>query len=708
MKCYLLFLLLLVHSNPAFAQEAVNIPVDFMAKTLEKTEVLYLQDKKTITLEDILTSVYQEQFKVLPKNNHSFGINDDAFWLKIKLQKDSGNSLDTYNLELAYPLLDSVQLFYQTKEGLWQTETTGDAIPFSSRKIKHRNFVFALTLQGHDVQSFYIRIRSKGSLVIPLILHQPSTLRESQAKEDILYGIFYGALFIMGMYNLFIFFVLKDRNYFLYTLVIVCNLIFQANFSGHSIQYLWGDHISWSNTAVLFFTHLLFTANLTFSTSFLRVEKHQPVLYYAALLLIALNIIFSFFVFISDYNFMVRFTLPIVSLSTLVIILSGIWTWAKGSQYARLFVIAWAFYVTGGVLQQLKHYGVLSSSFWTENSTLLGSSLEVIFLSFALADKIIYYRKNVKLAQKKLLDKSIENARLIEEQNDLLESEVEKRTHQLQLANEEVKVANESLQKVLDTVEVQRDNILSSINYAQRIQRASLPAERQFRKLLPESFVLFKPRDVVSGDFYFIRKIEGKIILSAIDCTGHGVPGAFMTFIVHTGLSDISVFHKMTAPNKILYWLHKGVQYTLQQKRTGNSDGMDMALVTIDEENKKMMYAGARNPLVYIQNGEMHQIKGDKISIGGMQKEKERIFTSHEIDISTPTSFYLFSDGYQDQFGGEKGKKFMSKRFRNLLFDIHQKPMQEQREVLDQKIREWMEVGNEEQIDDILVIGVKV
>jgi len=181
-----------------------------------------------------------------------------------------------------------------------------------------------------------------------------------------------------------------------------------------------------------------------------------------------------------------------------------------------------------------------------------------------------------------------------------------------------------------------------------------------------------------------------------------------MSFIAHTGLSDMSVFHKMTSPSNILNWLHTGIRYTLQQKRTDNVDGMDMALVSIDLESRKLEFAGARSPLINIQNGELHQVKGDKMSIGGTVREVERSFTTHEIDISKPTSFYLFSDGYQDQFGGEKGKKFMGKQLRNLLFEIHEKPMQEQREILDQRIREWMAVGDEEQIDDILVVGVRV
>ena len=158
--------------------------------------------------------------------------------------------------------------------------------------------------------------------------------------------------------------------------------------------------------------------------------------------------------------------------------------------------------------------------------------------------------------------------------------------------------------------------------------------------------------------------------------------------------------------DQILSQLHQGIREALQQKETQTNDGMDMALISLDLENKKLEFAGAKNPLIYIQKGEIHQIKGDKIPIGGEQREMERVFTSHEVDISQPTTFYLFSDGYQDQFGGKKGKKFMSNRFKELLFEIHEKPMEKQKMILEETLISWM--GKEEQVDDILVMGVRV
>lgn len=279
---------------------------------------------------------------------------------------------------------------------------------------------------------------------------------------------------------------------------------------------------------------------------------------------------------------------------------------------------------------------------------------------------------------------------------------------EIQHKNKEIQIVNGTLQTTLNTVEHQKNEILSSINYAKRIQNSILPTKEQFEKLLPDSFVFFQPRDIVSGDFYFIREIKGKIILAAIDCTGHGVPGAFMSFIGHLGLTSLTTIAQITSASELLKQLNIGIRFTLQQERTKTNDGMDMALVVIDKENKTLEFSGAKNPLIYLQNNELTVIKGDKTPIGGEQKEDERLFTTHRIDISQPTTFYLFSDGYQDQFGGDQNRKFMIKRFRELLLEIHQKPMQEQKEILNQTIQDWMKKADEKQIDDILVVGCRV
>lgn len=267
-------------------------------------------------------------------------------------------------------------------------------------------------------------------------------------------------------------------------------------------------------------------------------------------------------------------------------------------------------------------------------------------------------------------------------------------------------------------IEHKNKNIVASITYAQRIQQAMLPGEEKIRAIFPESFVFFRPRDIVSGDFYWFTTLTDtqglveKAIITAVDCTGHGVPGAFMSLLGINLLNEIVNVRNITHADLILNELHKGIRQTLRQAETKTNDGMDMALCIIDFKNKELEYAGAKNAIFYVQNREATFIKGDIIPIGGEQREQERIFTKHIISLTDrdglpiPTSFYLFSDGYPDQFGEMTNKKFGSKKLKELLAQIHLLPAEDQKNMLRQAFEEWKGASN--QIDDILVIGVTV
>lgn len=258
-------------------------------------------------------------------------------------------------------------------------------------------------------------------------------------------------------------------------------------------------------------------------------------------------------------------------------------------------------------------------------------------------------------------------------------------------------------------IDQQNKNIKSSINYAQRIQEAMLPKLDVQQKLLSEVFVLFKPRDVVSGDFYWFSEIKSwyspDVVVVAADCTGHGVPGAFMSMIGINALNGI-VGGGIAEPDQILQALDRDIRNALQQDKTGNNDGMDVAICIFRKEKSILEFAGAKNPLVYIQDGKLTQIKGDVHPIGGGKRKHEFTYRKHKVPIEEPTTVYLFSDGYRDQFGGKDGTKFLSKNFNQLLLDIHQKPMDEQKKILDERIESWK--SGHPQTDDIMVIGFKL
>lgn len=277
----------------------------------------------------------------------------------------------------------------------------------------------------------------------------------------------------------------------------------------------------------------------------------------------------------------------------------------------------------------------------------------------------------------------------LKKENIILERKVAVRTALVEAQKEELTQKNK--------------DITDSIIYAKRIQFGMLPEKLPFK----DSFVLFKPKDIVSGDFYWFLDTGDKQFLAAVDCTGHGVPGAFMSIIGHNSLNKIVNEYGILNPGKILNQLNKEVTSTFQ-KRSGISDvtdGMDLSLICYTPDKNLLEYAGAYNPLYLIRDGELIEVKGDRVAIGRSADHEDFKYKTHRLSLVPNDTVYLFSDGYADQFGGEKRKKFKYGNFKSLLLKMQEKSMTDQRTALDQTIEEWR--GEQEQIDDILVVGRK-
>ncbi len=266
----------------------------------------------------------------------------------------------------------------------------------------------------------------------------------------------------------------------------------------------------------------------------------------------------------------------------------------------------------------------------------------------------------------------------------------------------------EQIEEQSKQLEKSSKKITASINYAKRIQEAILPDTRLIEKALPCSFIYYKPRDIVSGDFFWFYQYEQYTAIAAVDCTGHGVPGAFMSLIGSNLLYNAIIDHRIFEPSKVLDMMREQIREELKQDETENRDGMDIALCVIDKERKALLYAGAHHPLLCFKGEEEIYLKGDKMSVGGQVFENEQPFSQFEIAIDEPLFFYIFTDGFKDQFG-LAGRKFSGPRFRGLLKDIHTKPVKEQSKILDSTFADWIEINTShpsKQTDDVLVIGI--
>lgn len=264
--------------------------------------------------------------------------------------------------------------------------------------------------------------------------------------------------------------------------------------------------------------------------------------------------------------------------------------------------------------------------------------------------------------------------------------------------------ANELITQQRDELEEKNQEILDSINYAKRIQSAILPPDKLVKEYLSSSFVLYKPKDIVAGDFYWMEPQDGKVLFAAADCTGHGVPGAMVSVVCNNGLNRSVREHGLSDPGQILDKTREIVIAEFEKSEEEVKDGMDVALCSL--EGNVLKYAGAHNPLWIIRKGaeEIEEIKANKQPIG--KYDEPLPYTTHTVELNNGDSFYIFSDGYADQFGGEKGKKYKAANFKRLLLSIQSESMDRQKEIIDDAFETWK--GNIEQLDDVCVIGVRV
>lgn len=326
-------------------------------------------------------------------------------------------------------------------------------------------------------------------------------------------------------------------------------------------------------------------------------------------------------------------------------------------------------------------------------------------------------KKIVKISdnQQKLLNET--NEKLLQlttelnEAKNILENQNEELIQQkeeIEAQRDRIEETNQSLTSALQIINQKSQKITDSIRYAQRIQQTLLPSKDFIESIFPESFVLFLPKDIVSGDFYWMHKENNIIYFAAIDCTGHGVPGAFMSIFAHNILTQAVEELDLPEPYEILNYVSASIRATLrrEEQHSNIKDGMDLSLCSYNQKNKELKFAGVHNSLYIIQNEKLTEYKGDKQPIGEPFEDATQQYQQHVLTIKEPCKIYLFSDGFYDQFGGTEQKKFMTRNFKSLILRIHNHSPKEQLQTLHQTFDEWK--GDYEQIDDVLIWGISL
>ncbi len=661
---------------------------------------IYIDESDSQSIETILQNndVLFEPYKGSVPN---LGFTSTSVWVKLEVYNTTDNAINAV-VELKNPNLDIIQLYEWTNGTINDLGITGDYFAFAKRNREHRFFQFPVSINRQSEVTYFFRIENHGEqLHIPVAIWNAESLRVRDYNEQFFYGIYYGIILFVFLLNLFMFLIIRERANLHYLLYLFGLGLLQLSLAGFAFEYIWPDSPFLANRSLPFLASFSIYYLILFSRNFLEVSKFMPrmdkLLKYMQWLVIS-ALVTSL---IQSVTFL-QYSILTINISALLlnvlIIWISIYILRQGFKPARYFVLAFVVLIASVFGFVFKNFGILPNNFLTEFGIQIGSALEVVLLSFAVVDKFKRFKDEA-------IAKVEEINRIKSLANIELEKKVKERTEEIRIQKDELAEKNK--------------NILDSIQYASRIQKALLPPEDSWNQAFSDSYVLYMPKDIVSGDFYWLQS-EGQLLhVAAVDCTGHGVPGAFMSIVGVNGLNRAIKIHHKTKPSEILDHLNGAVMESLQQNNiTGVKDGMDIALCSFDKGFKKVQFSGAFNPLYIIRKewGDDHsyeliedqllEIKSTKHAIGSEYLNDEIPYQNFEFELQSGDIIVLFSDGFADQFGGPKNKKFKYSTFKKLLIEISPLPMDEQHHRLKESFDNWM--GKNEQVDDVCVIGIRV
>ncbi|MGD1843212.1 MAG: 7TM diverse intracellular signaling domain-containing protein [Thermonemataceae bacterium] len=718
MRYLLIIPFILISASSIFAQKVLQLNDSKESVSIGKS-IAYFEDKeKVLGIEDIETPKIQKEFVPFNKDVPSFGFINSNFWIKVQIENQHSSYEDWY-LDVDFAALDSVEVYYLEKK-VWKKHLLGDKVPFKARKIPFRSLIAPVHLPVGKVTTLYIKVHTDGSVLMPAYIHSAPQLVKSIGVSELLFGMMYGSLLIMIFYNLFLYFSLKNNSYLYYCLYFLGILAAQPD--GHIYTFIFKEPSWLSQMIVPYGMVLSMIAALLFAMHFLQTKQYTPILHKVLMgFLILSGVIFLLIGFIS-YNATAGLATLLLIVDSFVLWISGLIAWYAGNKAAKLYVAAWTAVLTGLILVSLLVAGAIPFSSLARRANYIGIVIQMVFLSLALADRINILRKEREQAQAAALASAQENERIIKEQNTLLEEKVNERTHELQQKQEEILVQNEELHQQQEEITAQRDfieqknlelnqlndHMSMSIQYASKIQNASLPSSEQLQKSFSDLFVINLPRDVVSGDFYWHTRRLQYEYLAVVDCTGHGVPGAFMSMIGSTLLNEIINISKIEEPSAILEALHQRVRSVLKQSDTGNTDGMDVCLCRIKKQDfgYELVFAGAKRSLYVLDHkGNWKELKGDRKGIGGIQLNGSASFSDQQIELYKSDRLYMFTDGITDIPNPER-KKFGLESLKTVLIDSIKADMRSQQHLVLSEIAKFQR--DAVQRDDVLIMGVEI
>ncbi len=659
---------------------------------LQQQQISFFEDAEHTFTIDLIAGLPEESFKPLPAGNApNFGFNTSSVWLRFELHgRMTADELKL--LEVKNPLLNTVELYERNGIEIIELANTGDAQNFSTRNFQHRNYVFPIQLPSEKARTYYLKLGSGGEqLFAPLTLWTGNALAQRDSEDQMVRGCYFGLILFVLLFNLFIYLIIRERSSLYYVHYNLFLLLLQLSLGGYAFQYLWPGSSYLANVANPFFASLSVFALMRFAQHFLELKKVFPrvnrafhyvgyvLLANAALCLIPLpSVFFASVIIVNGTALLLNFA----------IIPTAIGVLRRGYEPAKIFLAGFLLLVLTVFGFLATNAGLIHSDFYADYGLLIGSAVEVILLSLAI---VVRFKQFKEQAVNTLKEMNV----MQREQNQVLEKKVVERTFE---------------------IEQQKEEILSSIRYAERIQKNVLPSAADVKQIFPESFIIYEPKDIVSGDFYWVgkTKLNGvvgpahEVLLFATgDCTGHGVPGAMVSVLGCNLLRETVLQYPEEQPHTMLHKLDERLLSAIggtSHEHAG--DGMDIALWALQTDTMELRFAGANNGISIWRKDGWTEFDGTRRPLGLRDTRNAKSFETHSVKIEKGDTIYCWTDGITDQIGGSKEKKLKTKGLREFLTSIATLPLKEQEKRIKNFITEWR--GDEEQLDDICLSAVRI
>ncbi len=665
------------------------------------------------------TDVQQDAFAPLPLADAKPFIPLDVthtYWVRLPLQ-----NTDSTRLELVLTLSGKhhagLQLFV-LRAGTLTALPIANAASLPQRR---ESLSIHLLLQPHEQATLLFHWRAQRlavSLASPAAYQ--AHYQAEEAPSQMLLFMFYGMSIIMFIYNLFLLFTVRDKSYLYYSLYLAGITLFLW-IEGNQSQYYFGSRLTFYT---VYLGNMCIAAGyygiLTFVRTYLHTREDHKLIdklllagYAANTLMVAVNYyaIGAGAVPAKLYAYLQQPVSLFIILACMAAIVRGM---IHGYRPANWLLFAFTPLVFAGFVFIFARLNIIDANAFTDNVIYFGSALEAALLSIALGGRI-----NLMKAERNRAERQLSHQ--IQQQNIELEMQVAARTRELQEKNvelehqkeevlqqkEEIEAINENLSDANRKVAEQNNDMLASITYAQRIQQAMMDREVQLKPCFASYFLLNKPKDILSGDFYWFGHLGDLLILAVVDCTGHGVPGSYVSLLGYGLLNRIILEEQLTNPVAILTELDVRVRQIFRQDEAKpiSQDGMDVSLCVVNTATKKLAFANAKRPALLVQQAALIEVPADRDSIGGATAYPKR-FTLQEYSYAAGDSFYLFTDGFTDQFDAENKKRYSYSRLREQIAATMIQPLEEQKHALENVYAEWR--GTTMQTDDKLMLAVQL